>query len=110
MQESPQSVDMELASIASDSHLILVRYWMDSFNISSSSSSNTTASESGMPLNLCLLISHRHPYVLLLLFAISHGLIYLSYVLLQEMKIEQLELRLQQVEEAQAALLARLEQ
>ena len=49
VQESPQSVGMELASIASDSHLVLDRYWRDSFNSSSSSSSNTTISESGMP-------------------------------------------------------------
>ena len=39
-QESPQSVGMELASIASDSHLVLDRYWRDSFDNSSSSSSS----------------------------------------------------------------------
>lgn len=65
-QESPQSVGMELASIASDSHLVLDRYWRDSFDSSSSSSSsNTTVSESGMHLNLCSLI---------------HKLVYSSYV------------------------------
>ena len=75
VQESPQSVGTELASIASDSHLVLDRYWRDSFN------SNTTVSESGMHSNLCLLISHLF-IVLLLPFAILHGLIYSSYVLL----------------------------
>ena len=57
VQESLQSVGMELASVASDSHLVLSRCWKDSNDIDSSSSSNTTISESGMDLNL--LISHK---------------------------------------------------